>query len=184
MKEQMPRIIAGSLKGRHLSVAEGTRPITDRVKRSLFDTLGDFIKDKKVLDVFAGSGSIGFEALSRGAAFVHFNDKSKTALELIKSSAIKLGVEQLRYSLSSLDYNKLLSRVNKDFDIIFLDPPFKLFHTLSLKKLQPIMRETCLGIIKWRVGSDDVVNTVLEPFIIIDQKVSGINVLTFFRKRE
>ncbi|HZW03476.1 MAG TPA: RsmD family RNA methyltransferase, partial [Anaerolineaceae bacterium] len=83
-----PRIIAGTARGIRLKPVPGeiTRPITDRVKESLFNILGPDIQDAALLDLFGGTGSVGIEALSRGAAFVRFNDLHRQAVATIKEN--------------------------------------------------------------------------------------------------
>jgi 16S rRNA (guanine(966)-N(2))-methyltransferase RsmD len=80
------RVIAGRAKGRKLKTVEGdtTRPITDRVKESLFNIIGGDVVDSSWWDVFAGTGAVGIEALSRGASFVRFSDTNREPIEVIK----------------------------------------------------------------------------------------------------
>jgi len=123
------RVISGSAKGSKLITLEGvsTRPTTDRVKENLFNIIAPYISDSKVLDLFAGSGSLGIEALSRGAESAVFSDQSEKSVEIIKknlehtklldNSEVFLGEAQLIL--------KKLSHQGKKFDIIFLDPPYK-----------------------------------------------------------
>lgn len=104
-----------------------TRPTTDRVKENLFNIIAPYIADAKVLDLFAGSGSLGIEALSRGAQFVVFADENVKSAEIVRKnlehtkfadqSEVFLGDAQLIL--------KKLSQQSKKFDIIFLDPPYK-----------------------------------------------------------
>jgi 16S rRNA (guanine966-N2)-methyltransferase len=118
------RIIAGKWRGRALEAPPGlgTRPTADRVRETLFSMLasrlGSF-EDLRVADLFAGSGALGFEALSRGAASVIFIENDPTAGAVIKRSADKLGV-----SLQLLKSSALALPRSEPFDLIFADPPY------------------------------------------------------------
>ena len=121
------RIIAGKFKGRALITMKdkSIRPTTDRVKESVFNLLQGYIEDAKVLDLFAGSGALGIEALSRGAESVVFADRSNDSVETIYTNLKKVSgkVNVIRKDfLSTIDY---LSARKEKFDIIFLDPPYK-----------------------------------------------------------
>ncbi len=130
------RIIAGSLRGRALTaVGKGDpgahlRPTTDRVRESLFNMLaggrfGDPFDDAVVLDLFAGTGALGFEALSRGAQTVTFVDDGRKALSLLRDNARLLGVgEQCR--IIARDATRLPPPTDTPASLIFLDPPYGL----------------------------------------------------------
>lgn len=118
------RIIGGIYKGKklHFPSIEGLRPTADRVKETLFNWLMHDIRDAKCLDAFAGSGNLGFEALSRGAAKVVLIESNNKAYEhLIKTANdFKTG----NISVYHLNTFKYLETCTEEFDIIFLDPPF------------------------------------------------------------
>ncbi len=121
------RIIAGKFKGRTLITMKdrSIRPTTDRVKESIFNLIQGVIEDAKVLDLFAGSGALGIEALSRGAESVTFVDRSNDSIETVNTNLKKVSgkVNVLRKDyLNAIDY---FSARNEKFDIIFLDPPYK-----------------------------------------------------------
>lgn len=120
-----PRIIAGKARGTRLQGVPGdiTRPITDRVKEALFNILGADILDASFLDLFGGTGSVGIEALSRGAAFVQLNDIHRLAVHAIKAnlSATHLEANAL---VTNLDAFQLLAHpTGKTFDYIYIAPP-------------------------------------------------------------
>ncbi len=120
------RVISGIYKGRQLKgyTLKGTRPTMDRVKESLFDILGDKVEKSVCLDLFAGSGNLGIEALSRGAKFGYFVDREYMAYKTIKDNLSLLNI--LNAEVLNMDYLKALERLNTiKFDIIFLDPPYK-----------------------------------------------------------
>jgi 16S rRNA (guanine(966)-N(2))-methyltransferase RsmD len=121
------RIITGKYKGRRLSTLNdgSVRPATDRVKGSIFNMLQNRLAlgGASVLDLFAGSGSLGFEALSRGAAAVVFVDDAPDALELIEENAAMLGcVDQCQ--IIQADAVRYVSSAGEKFDLIFADPPY------------------------------------------------------------
>ena len=120
------RIITGSAKGIILKTPEGnnTRPTADRVKEAVFSMLQFDIEDRSVLDLFAGSGQMGLEALSRGAAHATFVDKSKDAIKFIKENAEKTKLND-KSTIYQTDYLEFIRRNSgTKFDLIFLDPPY------------------------------------------------------------
>lgn len=124
------KIISGILKGRKIDGydIEGTRPTMDRVRESLFGMIQMKIKDSSVLDLFSGSGILGFECYSNGAKYVHFNDLNPICIKNIKAN-ISLFNMQNNSITTILSYQKCLSdclKKNERFDLIFLDPPYHL----------------------------------------------------------
>ncbi|MEA5019425.1 MAG: 16S rRNA (guanine(966)-N(2))-methyltransferase RsmD [Gordonibacter sp.] len=124
------RIISGEFRGRVLKApkGEGTRPTTDRVREALMSAVnsarGGF-DGAVVLDAFAGSGALGFEALSRGAAQVHFFERDGAALRVIESNARTLGLPETRVRVQKGDVLKVPPLyVRPSFDLLFLDPPY------------------------------------------------------------
>ena len=115
------RIIAGSLKGRRLKAPtwEGLRPTSDKLRETLFNVLGPRVVGARVLDFYAGTGAVGLEALSRGAAHVTFVDQDKRALRLIEANLRHCGVTD-RYVI----IRTLQSLPAKSFDLAVLDPPY------------------------------------------------------------
>ena len=121
------RVISGKYKGKNLIGfdIDGTRPTMDRVKESLFGIIQNYIKGSVVLDLFAGSGSLGIEALSNGAESCYFFDNNIELVNIIKKNTKDMsGVHVMKSDYkNSLE---LLKNSNIKFDIIFLDPPYKL----------------------------------------------------------
>jgi len=123
------KIISGILKGRTIDGfnIEGTRPTMDRVKESLFGMIQLYLKDSICLDLFAGSGNLGFEAISNGCKKCYFNDKNIKCVNIIKKNIINFNVSE-KAKVLNLDYNKCLDYIKENnikLDIIFLDPPYK-----------------------------------------------------------
>lgn len=120
-----PRIIAGSARGIRLKPVPGdtTRPITDRVKEALFNIIGPDIQDASVLDLFGGTGSVGIEALSRGAAFVRFNDLHRQAVTTIRENLQRTRLAQRAEVLLGDAYALLRRPPDRQFDYIYVAPP-------------------------------------------------------------
>jgi 16S rRNA (guanine966-N2)-methyltransferase len=162
-----------------------TRPTTDRVKENLFNIIAPYIADSTVLDLFAGSGSLGIEALSRGAQSVVFSDQSEKSVEIIKKNLentrflekaeVFLGESQLIL--------KKLSHQSKKFDIIFLDPPYrneivpKILHDLEI---YGILMDRVLIVAETDI-SDELPNEIGSLIVSKIQKY-GQTKLTFFRR--
>ena len=127
MLEDCVRIIAGTCKGRPIQAPKGmdTRPTLDRVKESLFGIIQFQLYGKNVLDLFAGSGNLGLEALSRGANFAAFNDMSRDAVKVIRANIEKLGFEQKSVVMNTDFVQAIHSLSQRKFDIVFLDPPYR-----------------------------------------------------------
>ena len=124
----MIRIIAGAYKGRYLKVPDSkvTRPTMDKVRQALFNAIKDKSLGSVTLDLFAGSGAMGLEALSRGAKQVYLNDKNRSTFLIMRENALSLCQEKDKVILSNLDYRIFLKR-NTDlkFDLVILDPPYR-----------------------------------------------------------
>lgn len=121
------RIISGESGGRRLFSLSGrdTRPTTDKVKESLFNILAPYIGGgESVLDLFAGSGALGLECLSRGAAEAVFVEKSRQAADIVRKNVNALGYGD-RSEVICSDFSKYLKSCTKRFDFIFMDPPYK-----------------------------------------------------------
>ncbi|MCP4020923.1 MAG: 16S rRNA (guanine(966)-N(2))-methyltransferase RsmD [Desulfobacteraceae bacterium] len=122
------RIISGICKGRKLVQIKGQqiRPTSDRIREAIFNIIGPFVRDSRVLDVFAGTGALGIEALSRGAQHAVFSDISKHACETIqKNINLCRFEEQAQIICHDIVLNPLPKEVkDKKFNLIFLDPPY------------------------------------------------------------
>ena len=121
------RIIAGKYKHRLINYPENNkdiRPTKDRVREAIFSALGD-ISDKTVVDLYAGSGAMGIEALSRNASYAIFNDISKLSIDVVKANLSSLGVDNATYKISYAEDFNLLNSLDKKYDIYFIDPPYK-----------------------------------------------------------
>jgi len=121
------RIVAGELKGRQLKAPtwDGLRPTSDRLRETLFNILGPSIRDARVLDGYAGTGAVGIEALSRGAAQVAFVDQDRRACALIRQNLERCGITD-GYAIIQTTVLKAIERLRGEpaFDVILLDPPY------------------------------------------------------------
>ena len=121
------RIIGGVHRGRrlHFIAPEGLRPTTDRVRETLFNWLHRYVPGARVLDLFAGSGALGFEAASRGAVDVVMVESNRKAAEALLNNAKLLQSDENSIKVFNMDARKFLLQDEKPFDIVFLDPPFR-----------------------------------------------------------
>ena len=123
------RVVAGELRGRRLASVggRGTRPTSERARSGLFDWLGGEVEGARVLDLFAGSGSLGIEALSRGAREAVFVERSRGALAVLRRNLEQLGLQQVGRCLSG-DVRKVLAGGAPEhgvFDLVIADPPYE-----------------------------------------------------------
>src|SRR5262245_48706510 len=120
------RVIGGSLRGRKWRVADapGLRPTPDRVRETLFNWLAPHLSGRRVLDLFAGSGALAFEALSRGAATATLVEQDRAALGLLRETAARFGLSAVRIEGGDA-IAFLRSQPAGAFDVVFLDPPFQ-----------------------------------------------------------
>ncbi len=122
------RIIGGELKSRKIDFPKTklTRPMTDKTKETLFNIIGDFVVGKHVLDLYAGSGSVGLEALSRGALDVTFVDRADWSSRVIKKNLAQLKLEHKAEVLEGDVFRALqkLAKAGRKYSLIFVDPPF------------------------------------------------------------
>lgn len=132
------RLISGKYRGRKLPVlmADGLRPTTDRVKETLFNWLIPYIQNSECLDCFAGAGSLGFEAVSRGAASATLLELNKDAAKQLQTNKQTLSADNINiHNTDSLNY---LKSANTKFDLIFIDPPFNQgLANKTIKLLEP-----------------------------------------------
>ena len=148
------RIISGKYKGKKLNGfnIEGTRPTMDRVKESLFGMIQTYIPDSIVLDLFAGSGALGLEAVSNGAKECYLIDNNIEAIKTIKENSQNFE-EQL--NIIHIDYKKFLKTTDKKFDVIFLDPPYKekqLDTSLHIIEERGLLNENGIVICEYEIG--------------------------------
>ena len=177
------RIITGKGKGTKLFTKKGnsTRPTSDRAKEAIFSIISDEIIEAKVLDLFAGSGALGLEALSRGASFAVFCDNDKESIEIIRKNIIKTqNKANENTKLYHIDAIKFLEKNNEKFDLIFLDPPYgyEIENILEIIQKNKILKDS--GLIIYET-EDDVKE--FKDFIIIDKRKYGRPYIIFLENK-
>ena len=169
------RVITGSARGRKLKTLEGNdvRPTTDRVKEAIFSVIQFDVQGARVLDLFAGSGQMGIEALSRGAKLAVFVDSSKQSLEVVRDNLKTTGLSSAS-RVVTMDYQSYLSGCKEQFDIAFLDPPYgKGILQQALPLLVPKMAAGGIVLCEHPRGED-------MPQKVVDSKNSIITVKSRF----
>ena len=178
------RVISGSARGLKLNTPgdDRVRPTTDRVKESMFNIVQDWVYDSQVLDLFAGSGALGIEALSRGASQAVCCDNSLDSIKIIKSNIEKARVVD-RSQIVSGDYKRCLRDMeakNQSFDMIFVDPPY--YEGLFEEVLDTIRSCKILkkdGIVIVEHDAKKPIGQV-EGLEVYKEKKYGITMLTFY----
>ncbi|HBT20039.1 MAG TPA: 16S rRNA (guanine(966)-N(2))-methyltransferase RsmD [Peptococcaceae bacterium] len=180
------RIIGGKYKGRRLKTPKDNkiiRPTSDRVKEAIFNILGEKVQNSRVLDLFCGTGSLGLEALSRGASHVVFVDKSSLSLKLVKSNLELIG-ECEKALLIKSDVFKAFGRLaaeKKVFDVVFVDPPYKeRFHKAILEELalKGLMEKE--GVVVYETSKKYEFAEPIPLFVMTRSKGYGDTKVSFF----
>jgi 16S rRNA (guanine966-N2)-methyltransferase len=180
------RVIAGKAKGRKLKMVPGssTRPIGDRVKQALFNILGVDVVDADFLDLFAGTGSVGIEALSRGAAFCQFIELDRKAIQIIYDNLTHCGFNDQAHVLLRDSFVFLEKDNPRSFDIIFIAPPQYLgMWDKSLRLLD--QHDQWLnpdGIVIVQIDPSEYVPQDLHSLSLYDQRKYGNTALFFYEK--
>ncbi len=177
------RIITGEYRGRRLESPTGydVRPTTDKAKEAIFNLLMHDVWDSVVIDLFAGTGNLGLEALSRGARRCYFCDNSRDSLALIKKNIAKCGAEEKSIVLAG-DYMKALSRIKEKANVILLDPPYR--DGLYEKCLEEIDSLDLLeegGIIIAEHGAADYVPDRTENLVKVRERKYGKIKVSIYR---
>lgn len=177
------RIISGIRRGHKLISFEGDniRPTTDRVKESLFNLIQGYTQDASVLDLFAGSGALGFEAMSRGARCVTFVDVSKASVEVVSKNAASLNFGD-GVKILNMPYGDFFRNSKDSFDLIFLDPPYnKGFIEPVLVDIVKNNRLSEKGIIV--LESDDTdMHSEIDGLSVLKQKKYGRTYITVYQR--
>jgi 16S rRNA (guanine966-N2)-methyltransferase len=181
------RVISGSAKGRRLLGVPGqqTRPITDRVKEALFDIIGGDVLASTWWDVYAGTGAVGIEALSRGARYVRFTEMQAAAVRTIKSNLAATGLDARADVRRANATTLLASRPDRQFDYVYIAPP----------QYQGIWSQACAALdanIGWASADCWIVAQIhpkeyqalpLEHLEEFDSRRYGTTLLVFFQTR-
>lgn len=180
------RVIAGTAKGRRLKMVPGagTRPITDRVKESLFNILADDVQEARVLDLFAGTGGVGIEALSRGAAYAEFVEAERAAAAVIQANLRATELDRLGRVVRSDVFIFLRNRPRAGFDYVHVAPPQ--YQGLWSKTLAALdARPEWVnpdGVVVAQIDPKEAADLDLAHFQRVDERRYGSTLLLFFER--
>ena len=178
------RVITGLARGRRLQTLKGddVRPTADRVKEAVYSMIQFQTEGRRFLDLFAGCGQMGIEALSRGARSAVFVDQSREAVEVIKSNLHTAGLEK-NAKVLNVDFRAFLSQKNEVFDIAFLDPPYK---TGLLEQALPLVAEKMAkgGLILCEHPVDEELPETAGDFRKDKQRRYGKILITVYRHKD
>ncbi len=179
------QVISGKYRGRKLISPDSARPTLQRIKISTFSLIQEFVKpDIICLDLFAGSGALGIECISRGAKFVQFVERDKKAVECINKNL--KGIDGSIYSLLNMDYLEGLRKLRgsgKQFDIVFIDPPYESgYYAPSVEILSRYDLITCGGIVVLEMNKDANFQFNEKEFSVYKERVYGITRILILQK--
>lgn len=182
------RIIAGRARGRKLlsPATYETRPTLDRVKEAMFSMIQGYIPEATVVDVFAGTGSLGLEAASRGAKECYLFDKSSVTFPLLKENVYNLKFEDFCHPLNIDAYEglKMLAKKGKVFNIIFIDPPYckeMIPEAIKVIKENNMLDEN--GIIVTKIDSIEEIYEGYEHIVLTKSRKYGNTTVCFYKIR-
>ena len=178
------RVIAGSAKGHILKSVpgSGTRPITDRVKEALFDILGPSIAGTRVLDLFAGTGSVGIEALSRGAAHATFVEREWRAIRTIEENLDITGLAERARVVQEDVFRFLAPQAGQPFDIVHIAPPqYRSLWARTLQALNGTAHLASGGLAIAQLFPKEYAPLDLTGLKLVDQRRYGSTLLCFYQ---
>lgn len=183
------RVISGKVRGLKLDTPKNldVRPTTDRVKESLFNIINPYIRESNILDLFAGTGSLGIECLSRGAKNCIFVDKSKESIGIVKSNIKKARVEN-ESTILNIDFKDAVKRLSvqkQKFDVIFMDPPY--YENMFIDCLKSIDELNLLkedGLVVVEHDTNDVFDDNIGRLYKSREKKYGNTTITFYKLEE
>lgn len=181
------RVISGTLRGRKLEGfnIEGTRPTMDRVKESVFASIQEYIPNSIVLDLFAGSGNLGIEAISNGCSKCYFVDNNYKCINIIKKNLINFNILSKAILIEN-DYLKALESFNKKgqvFNIIFIDPPYKdniLIDIMNNIEKNNLLSEKGIIILEYNL---DTLSEDIKGYILLKKKKYGDKYISIYQKK-
>ena len=182
-----PRIISGTVKGMRLQGVPGdsTRPVTDRVKEAVFNIIGRDIEDASMFDLFGGTGSIGIEALSRGASYVRFSDANKNAYNTIQNNLRLTHFEKQSKVFFGDVFNLLKSIPDREFEYIYVAPPQ--YKGMWQKTMMILDKNdswlTDDGWIIVQIHPIEREDLVLESYTCFDERKYGSTTLLFYERK-
>lgn len=178
------RVISGAAKGVKLYCPDGfeVRPTADRIKESIFNIIQMDLPGAIVLDLFAGSGALGIESLSRGAEKVVFVDQSRKSIQFIKKNLIATKLFD-KATIMCMPVKKALEKMDTPFDLIFMDPPYLkgyIIPTLQDIGFRNLLKEE--GIIVVEHDKRDILPDTIDIFAIYKQKQYGRTTVSFYKR--
>ncbi|NCU37472.1 16S rRNA (guanine(966)-N(2))-methyltransferase RsmD [Candidatus Saccharibacteria bacterium] len=177
------RIIAGKYGGRKIDAPDSsgrTHPMSERVRNAMFNSLGDTVLDVQVLDAFAGTGSIGLEAISRGAQQCTFIERDKVAQNALSKNVVSLGAADQSQIVRSSVNSWLQHNSESSYDIIFADPPYNNLQLSTVSELFGLLKPNGLMVLSWS-GRGEGPN-LKNGIVVVDNRSYGNAYLTFFRR--
>ncbi len=179
------RIIAGVAKGRRLIApdSKGTRPVTDRVREAVFSIIGPWVEEARVLDLYAGSGSFGLEALSRGARAATFVENGHKALTALRRNIETVGLGGTVISSTVSDY---LGHASGSYDLVFMDPPWTQPTTVmngDLERLDPLLASPAEVVVSRR-HSDDQPTIPVTWGVATDRRYGDTRIFRYAKESE
>jgi 16S rRNA (guanine966-N2)-methyltransferase len=175
------RLIAGSFGGRIITAPdnERTHPMSERVRGSLFNIISDRLEGAEVLDAFAGTGSLGFEALSRGAQKVTFVERDRVAQNILLENAAALKVTNKIKLIKATVSAWHETSAEEQFDLIFCDPPYHDMQMATIAKLFSHVKPSGLMVVSHPNRSD---LPIAKGIAVADSRRYGTSALTFYRR--
>lgn len=178
------RVISGSARGRRLKSVPGdtTRPITDRVKESLFNILGADVREAALLDLFAGTGAVGIEALSRGAKFVRFIDRNRLPIKIVRENLQLTKLSSKAEVLQMDAFAALKKDADRPFDYVYIAPPqYKSMWKQALQLLdENIAWVATDGWVIVQIHPIEFEPLVLKNLVEFEQRQYGSTLLIFY----
>ena len=176
------RIIAGRYGGRTIkgSASARTHPMSERVRNALFNKITSELPDAEVLDAFAGSGSLGFEAISRGAKKAVFIERDTTAYKIIAKNIETLHAESRTKAIKG-SVSSVINTLDQQFDIIFADPPYYDPQFSTITKLFRLLKPNGLMVLSYP-GKDEAPTEA--EVVVVDNRSYGNAYLVFYRKKD
>lgn len=175
------RIISGEFGGRLIDAPSGRRmhPMSERIRNALFNSIGNEIQDADVLDAFAGTGALGFEALSRGSRHVTFVERDRLMQKIITGNIERLGLTHRSRLIRTTASNWIGTEKPGLFDIIFADPPYDNLQLSTLLKLFDLLKPNALMILS-HPGKGEV--PTRSGVVVVDNRKYGNAYLTLYRR--
>lgn len=179
--EMNVRIISGEFGGRIIDAPDTSRthPMSERIRNALFNSIGDEVRGKSVLDAFAGTGAVGLEALSRGANTVTFVEKDRAAQKVLANNVQKLGVETRTVIIYTTINNWLENNDRQEYDLIFADPPYHDTQFSTVTKLFGLLKPGGLMVLS-HPGRGEI--PTKTGVVVVDNRSYGNAYLTFYRR--